>query len=287
MASDAIRPAFLSQDIQEGKYLFLDLNPPPGPGPMLVGAGREVCQADYRIDRPGFEYHTVEFVVGGAWKLTHRRRSEMLHPGAVFAYGPQTAYSLAADEGNERVKYFFNIAGESAGTWIRDAGLADCAVLHLQSTRWIHDLFDQMLDCSQLSAEEAREVGNRLAELILLRIRSDARKGGERRSDRRETFARCRAFIHDHYLEVGTVAEVASRCHVDPAYLARLFQRFSDERPLQLLNRLKTLHAAELIVRHGCTVAQAGQAVGFSDPFHFSRVFKRIHGVSPSGIQRR
>ncbi|MBN8460790.1 MAG: hypothetical protein J0M04_23415 [Verrucomicrobia bacterium] len=59
------------------------------------------------------------------------------------------------------------------------------------------------------------------------------------------TSSRCRAFIHDSNLEGGSVAEIADGCHVDPAYLARLFQRFSDDRPLQLRTRLKTQHAAD------------------------------------------
>lgn len=285
MPSDPDRPAFISPDTREGKYLFLDLKPPRRPGLTLVGAGREVCTPDYRIDRPGFEYHTVEFVVGGTWTLTHRGHAEALRPGGLFAYGPGTAYSLVAGTGSELIKYFVNFTGDAAGEAISACGLADCAVRYAQQPRWIHDLFDQLLDCNRLDPGDAREIGTRLGELILRRIRSDAWEGDDRTAGGRQTFDRCRSFIHDHYLELGSVAEIASRCHLDPAYLARLFQRYANERPLQLLTRLKTQHAADLILRRGFTVAQAGQAVGFGDPYHFSRVFKRVHGVAPGRIK--
>jgi AraC-like DNA-binding protein len=264
--------------------MFLDLDPLPQPGLVLVGAGREVCRPDYRNARPGFDYHAVEFVIGGIWKLTHMGREEILRPGAVFAYGPGIAHEIEAREGEAMIKYFMNFTGEAAVKWIEDCGLTDCRVRYVQGSRWIQDLFDQLLDGSRMSRECAREIGTRLAELILSRIRFDAWPGEDDRSGARRTFSRCRSFIHERYLQLHSAAEIADGCHVAPAYLARLFQRYADERPLQLLTRLKTQHAAELILRHGYAVAEAGQAVGFADPFHFSRVFKRVHGIAPGKL---
>ncbi len=283
--TNQVRPAFISPATREGKYLFLDLHPPAGEELVLVGAGRELCTPDYRIDRRGFMYHTVEFVLGGNWEVRHRGRQVPMGPGAVFAYGPETSYSLEAREGPERIKYFMNFTGGAAERWITEARLQHCAVRRVRQTRWIHDLFEQLLDGALLEDPEVREIGTRLMELILWRLRTDAWPMDERRTDGRETFERCRAFIHDHYLEVSSVAEVADGCHVNPAYLARLFKRFGGERPLQMLTRLKTRHAADLILRRGFGVGEAGQVVGFADPYHFSRVFKRVHGVPPGSLR--
>ena len=40
--------------------------------------------------------------------------------------------------------------------------------------------------------------------------------------------------------------------------------------------------AAEFLFETGGLVKEAAQRVGFSDPYHFSRCFKMVHGVSPS-----
>lgn len=284
MSNEPLQPAFLSRETREGRYMFLDLDPPPQPGLVLVGAGREVCRPDYRNARPGFDCHAVEFVVGGTWKLTHMEREEVLRPGAVFAYGPGIAHMIEAREGEDLIKYFLNFTGRAAERWIEACGLANCGVRYVQGIRWIQDLFDQILDGNRLNRDCAREIGTRLAELILTRIQFDAWPEEDGHSGARRTFSRCRSVIHDQYLTLHSVAEIAAACHIDPAYLARLFQRYSDERPLQLLTRLKTQHAADLILRHGYSVAAAGQAVGFADPFHFSRVFKRVHGIAPGRL---
>ena len=45
-------------------------------------------------------------------------------------------------------------------------------------------------------------------------------------------------------------------------------------------------HAARLLTQSEVSVKAAGMAVGFDDPYHFSRVFKQIHGVAPRDFKR-
>lgn len=287
MPEESIRPTFISSEIREGRYFFLDLKPPLARPSSLVCAGREICTPAYRIDRKSFEYHVVEFVFSGNWKLESCGETEDLRPGALFAYGPGDAYSLEAGKGVELIKYFVTFSGPDVAKMLEECGISRARVRYVQQVRWIHDLFEQLLDCSGLAPDLAGEIGNRLGELILLRIRSDTWSSDARQSDSLQTYSRCRTFIQENYLDVGSVDVIANRCNVDPAYLARLFKRFGTERPLQLLTRLKTNHAADLILRMGYNVTQAGNAVGFQDPYHFSRVFKRLHGVPPGSLRSR
>lgn len=287
MSSESLRPPFISTEIREGRYFFLDLNPPPTAPLALVCVGREVCTPTYRIERSSFDYHVVEFVVGGTWRLGCGGRTEELRPGALFSYGPGVRYSLDAGTGCELVKYFVIFSGNRAAAGLEACGLSGARVRHVQHLRWIQDLLDQLLDCANLAPDAAHEIGNRLSELILMRVCNDGLASDVPQADSVRTFVRCRAFIQENYLELGSVEEIAARCNVDPAYLARLFKRHADERPLQFLTRLKINHAADLILRRGYNVSQAGSAVGFPDPYHFSRVFKRLHGVPPASLRNR
>jgi AraC-like DNA-binding protein len=73
---------------------------------------------------------------------------------------------------------------------------------------------------------------------------------------------------------------------VSGAHLSRLFHRFDTELPKAFLMRLKMNHAAELILRGSLPVKAAAAQLGFEDPYHFSRCFKRVHGVAPSYFGR-
>jgi AraC-like DNA-binding protein len=67
-------------------------------------------------------------------------------------------------------------------------------------------------------------------------------------------------------------------------YLCRLFKRYADETPLHRPTRLRTPRAADLLSGGGVLVKQAAEAVGYPDPYHFSRVFKRAFGIAPEAF---
>jgi AraC-like DNA-binding protein len=101
-----------------------------------------------------------------------------------------------------------------------------------------------------------------------------------------ETYRRCRQYMQDHWLHLLTLEQAARECHVAPAYLCRLFRRFDRQSPYQFLLRLKMTHAAERLAAPDSSVKQVADFLGFDDRFHFSRVFKRVIGVSPGQYAR-
>jgi len=100
------------------------------------------------------------------------------------------------------------------------------------------------------------------------------------------SYEHCRRFLADNYMAVRVMSDAAKACGVSPAHLSRLFHRFDTESPKAFLLRLKMNHAAELILRGNVPVKRAAAEVGFEDPYHFSRCFKRVHGIAPSFFGR-
>jgi AraC-like DNA-binding protein len=82
-----------------------------------------------------------------------------------------------------------------------------------------------------------------------------------------------------------TLGEIAAECHINNAYLCRLFRRYSDQTPGHFLLRLKMNHAAELLQQPGALVKTVAEEVGFADPFHFSRAFASVFGLPPSAFR--
>ena len=66
------------------------------------------------------------------------------------------------------------------------------------------------------------------------------------------------------------------------AYLCRLFRRYDHQSPYQYLLRLKMNFAAEHLQRPGVLVKHVAVEAGFTDQFHYCRVFRSVFGVSPT-----
>jgi AraC-like DNA-binding protein len=97
----------------------------------------------------------------------------------------------------------------------------------------------------------------------------------------RAGYERCLMLLRDHFPVLASADELARMAHMDAAYMTRLFQRHGGESPYQMLVRLKMNRAAERLVSGARSLKEIGAEVGFADPYHFSRVFKRAHGVAP------
>lgn len=281
-------PAFISRQVVRSRYLFVDLDPPARTAFAVTCAGREECTPDYCIRRDGFQYHAIEHILSGSWELQTSGKSYELEAGSIFAYGPETAYMLRALPSRQRpVKHFLDFSGSEAQARLRDSGLADGRPRTLIQTRWIRDIFDQLLDGGHYPPATQRTMSRLLAELLLLQVREDARLTASDESGSYGTFTRCREFIGENFRNLRTVDEAARGCHIDPAYLSRLFKRHATETPYEFLIRLKMEHAAANLLRGNGLVKAAALDIGFEDPYHFSRVFKHHFGFAPRHFVQR
>ncbi len=90
-------------------------------------------------------------------------------------------------------------------------------------------------------------------------------------------------YIHQNYFnEPLTIENLAKKCMITPEYFRKIFKFFLGTSPLNYVNDLKIKRAKELIKSGLYTVSEACELSGFSNASHFSRVFKKITGVSPS-----
>ena len=64
----------------------------------------------------------------------------------------------------------------------------------------------------------------------------------------------------------------------------RFFARFGMS-PVDYIIELRLDYARDEIVVSGCSVAEAAERAGFSEPKYFSRLMKSRRGVSPSELR--
>ena len=77
--------------------------------------------------------------------------------------------------------------------------------------------------------------------------------------------------------------KLAERCGVSRRQLERFFPITTGKTPQQWLNYLRQQKAYELIAS-GQSAKEVAIRLGYKQPSHFSREFKRFHGVPPSEL---
>lgn len=88
------------------------------------------------------------------------------------------------------------------------------------------------------------------------------------------------AYIEEHYAQKLTLKEVADKCYVSQWHLSKLINKYTGNTFYELLNNVRIEKAKALLNDPKLKIGDIVDMVGYSDAAHFSRVFKRIVGVS-------
>ncbi len=113
-----------------------------------------------------------------------------------------------------------------------------------------------------------------------------ARSPGDRQqvSDRMKVIL---AHIRQHMKERIDRNSLAAAFHISPEHVNYLFKRELGISTSACINREKVIHGYHLLHSQGFSVSEAAYACGFTDPFYFSRVFKKILGIAPDTVRGR
>lgn len=94
-------------------------------------------------------------------------------------------------------------------------------------------------------------------------------------------------YILDNYTEPITHQSLSKRFGLTASYLSRLYREYKGQSPSEHLTSLR-IHKAKEIIQANPTILtkEVAGLVGYSDPFYFSKIFKKISGLSPADYKK-
>ena len=109
---------------------------------------------------------------------------------------------------------------------------------------------------------------------------------GLNHADHDAVATRAEAFMQEHLHEPLLRAQIAAAVNLSEPHLARVFKSATGTTPMLRLTELRIARARALLRESALAVTAIAGEVGFSSFSHFSQVFKRLVGVSPSDYRR-
>lgn len=88
------------------------------------------------------------------------------------------------------------------------------------------------------------------------------------------------AYIEEHYKEKLKLSDVADQVYVSQWHLSKLLNRYMGQNFSEILNSVRINKAKELLKDPSLRIGDIADEVGFLDMAHFSRVFKKLVGIS-------
>jgi AraC family transcriptional activator of pobA len=126
--------------------------------------------------------------------------------------------------------------------------------------------------------------------LIYARLRSQrsgADPGGPPRARSLEHHTRFSELLESSYTRHHDVAWYAAQMGMTAAHLNVITRTHAGKSPLQLIHERLALEAGRSLVYTSMTIGEISDALGFSEPAHFTRFFRKAAGESPRAFRQR
>lgn len=93
---------------------------------------------------------------------------------------------------------------------------------------------------------------------------------------------KAKGYIRERFAEELSLEEVADFVHLNPYYFSKIFKQQVGETFIDFVTNLRIGKAKELMTSTDMSLKEVCFEVGYKDPNYFSRVFKKVTGVTPT-----
>ena len=95
-------------------------------------------------------------------------------------------------------------------------------------------------------------------------------------------------YFEDHYSEKISLDQIAENMYLSPFYISKIFKSEIGDTPIRYLINIR-LEKAKTLLESGnnSSIQEIAAMVGYDDAYHFSKLFKKRYGISPSQARKK
>ena len=236
------------------------------------------------IPRPtgSCDFIMIYCIDGRGWvEIENQERLVQKHD--AFLIPAHLPHKYGADPDAPWSNYWIHFRGRQAGDYCKlIAHDASNPIFHLyyheEVAAGIEQLYQQMGAVHTYSTLVASSgTLGQLLGTVQMRMRA----AEQRSRSAEESIDKSVEFMHRNLSCKLTLRELANIAGMSMNHYGTLFGKRYYSTPIDYFNRLKIQRACELLTTSNLRVSEVGEQLGFPDPYYFSRLFKKIMGVSP------
>jgi len=95
-------------------------------------------------------------------------------------------------------------------------------------------------------------------------------------------------YFNEHFAEKISLDQIAENMYLSPFYISKIFKSETGHTPINYLIKIRMERAKELLENDWeGSIQEVAATVGYEDAYHFSKLFKKSFGVSPSEVRKK
>jgi len=234
------------------------------------------------VERPaGLEDHVLIFIEKGEGWIEVGRKRQKVAAGEVVLLPPGERHAYGSDDANPWSLFWFHFHGRIAEELLEWTGFsAETRVMTCACWDGIRRQFRTLFGALERGYDEHNflEMSRILINVIILLHRNPSL---ERTEEARARVERAMDQMRATLSTPLTLTEYARNAGYSVARFSHWFKHFTGVSPMTFLSELRIQSACGYLDTTSLTIKQIAAALGYDDPYYFSRAFAKCTGQSP------
>lgn len=260
------------------------LHSPQSSGTIPTDVGYFPEATFHEVSRPEGSPQLILIICtrGHGWALINNRRYEV-PPGHALIIPPNVPHSYGAAEPRAWTIYWIHIAGRQLPSILPLLASKETGALLPIGDE--SELFSLIEEIHQTLLHSYGHEQLLLASLATGRILSrliTLRRNHPESADTRARIDRTISHVTHRLAAPIHIPELARLANLSPSHFAATFKRHTGHPVLDYFIRLRMQRAAHLLDTTPLPIKSIAAELGYDDPLYFSRLFRKVHDLSPA-----
>lgn len=236
------------------------------------------------IPIPPSPSHLIYYCVGGTMELKTAEKVWSVTPGDLLVIPPSLPHTTDASKSTPCTYFWVTYSGALSTTYTQFIKASDL-VVHLGLHPDLIAHFEALcsLRTSDFTLDTFVNGANRLK--VLLTSISVRLSQKTNRNKGRIDLDRIRKLMMERLDTSLNLQELAESANLSSYHFARTFKTLTGQSPMHYFMQLRLQQACHLLDTTQQPIKQIACTVGYADPQHFSRIFRRAIGMTPNAYR--
>lgn len=232
----------------------------------------------------GREDYQLLYIASGKTYFTFNGKRQLVSSGHMVLFQPRQEQNYEYFGEDKPEVYWIHFTGSDVKYILQQYAIPlDEPVFYAGFSSSFPSLFkkivNELLTC-RIGYQELLTMYFRQILLAAQRTRSEEKSNINAQMQEEIDYAR--RYFNEHYNEPINIDEYASSRNMSICWFQRNFKKVTNQSPMQYIMNVRMNNAANLLETTNYSMKKISGIVGYENSLYFSRVFKKIIGMTPS-----
>lgn len=250
---------------------------------MLCFCGYAQCSSRHYFGPAARPNYLIHYILSGKGVYQVGEKRHELQAGQGFLIEPEVLTFYQADKDDPWTYCWIGFGGTRAEEYVRDIGLnSNHLIFQSENGKELKKIILNMMKLKEMNISNQYRLQSLLYDFFAVLTQDAVVDGSEEESKESIYISHAIQYIRNHYADDLKVVDIANYVCIDRSYLYKLFEKTLQMSPRDFLIRFRISRGKELLTITERSVEEIAAACGYKDFRAFSKVFKKLIGMSPS-----